>query len=62
MNSSPVSVPRHPRLEAIGLPELSGFDTEAIPGANLPCATWSWRRRGEELSNEEALERLLQAR
>lgn len=52
--------PKRPELKAIGLPDLTGFDTAAIPSANLPCATWSWRQRGEELSNEEALERLLQ--
>lgn len=52
--------PTRPSLRAIGLPDMTSFDTEAIPVANLPKANWSWRRRGEELSNEEALERLLQ--
>lgn len=52
--------PKRSELQVIGLPEMSGFDTEAIPSANLPRATWSWRQTGEELSNEEALERLLQ--
>lgn len=52
--------PKRSELQVIGLPDMTGFDTDAIASANLPRATWSWRERGEELSNEEALERLLQ--
>eukprot|EP00931_Biecheleriopsis_adriatica_P058631 TRINITY_DN34953_c0_g1_i2.p1 TRINITY_DN34953_c0_g1~~TRINITY_DN34953_c0_g1_i2.p1 ORF type:complete len:1188 (+),score=246.71 TRINITY_DN34953_c0_g1_i2:166-3729(+) len=47
-------------LQAIGLPDMIKFDTDEVPAANLCRATWSWRKMGEELSNEEALVQLLQ--
>lgn len=55
-----VSRPSDPSVQALGLPKGANFTTPADKDAGVWRANWSWRKKGEEVSNEEALMQLLQ--